>query len=148
MRIFLLIQGYEWLRLIHFGLTISSSVYGGLFYTLIGCPWAPCFRRADLAFDSLWQWPERALFQKDFVGVQTCGMYWTFVVALMAGTLRLGLSFLSAVLLTGRNVKILFVACFMKSENSVCLFSCSAVMIVCRRTHQACSAVPSVSAAT
>ena len=32
----MLIQGYEWVQLIHFGLTVSSSVYGGLFYTLIG----------------------------------------------------------------------------------------------------------------
>ena len=35
-RFFLSVQGYEWVRLIHFGLTVSSSVYGGLFYTLIG----------------------------------------------------------------------------------------------------------------
>src|SRR3989304_2936489 len=34
--VFLAVQGYEWLRLIQFGLTVSSSVYGGLFYTLIG----------------------------------------------------------------------------------------------------------------
>src|SRR5207253_3319708 len=34
--IFLAVQGYEWVRLFHFGLTLSSSVYGGLFYTLIG----------------------------------------------------------------------------------------------------------------
>jgi len=34
--IFLLVQGYEWVRLIQFGLTVSSSVYGGIFYTLIG----------------------------------------------------------------------------------------------------------------
>src|SRR5258708_29198240 len=34
--IFLLIQGYEWLQLLHFGLTVSSSVYGGFFSTIIG----------------------------------------------------------------------------------------------------------------
>jgi cytochrome c oxidase subunit 3 len=34
--VFLVIQGFEWIRLIHFGLTASSSVYGGLFYALIG----------------------------------------------------------------------------------------------------------------
>lgn len=33
---FLLIQGYEWLRLIGFGLTTSSSLYGATFYTLVG----------------------------------------------------------------------------------------------------------------
>ncbi len=33
---FLIAQGREWLELISFGLTISSSVYGGLFYLIIG----------------------------------------------------------------------------------------------------------------
>ena len=33
---FLVFQGYEWLRLLEFGFTLSSSVYGGLFYLLIG----------------------------------------------------------------------------------------------------------------
>lgn len=34
---FLLIQGYEWVRLIRFGLTLTSGVYGATFYTIIGC---------------------------------------------------------------------------------------------------------------
>ena len=33
---FLVFQGYEWLQLLKFGFTLSSSVYGGLFYLLIG----------------------------------------------------------------------------------------------------------------
>ncbi|MFO1464478.1 MAG: cytochrome c oxidase subunit 3 [bacterium] len=33
---FLLLQGYEWVRLLSFGLTTTSSVYGGTFYLLIG----------------------------------------------------------------------------------------------------------------
>ncbi len=33
---FVLFQGYEWIRLISFGLTITSSTYGGLFYLIIG----------------------------------------------------------------------------------------------------------------
>lgn len=33
---FLISQGYEWAQLINFGLTVSSSVYGGLFYLIIG----------------------------------------------------------------------------------------------------------------
>ena len=33
---FLLSQGYEWVQLIKYGLTVSSSVYGGLFYLIIG----------------------------------------------------------------------------------------------------------------
>jgi len=35
--VFLLVQGYEWVKLIGYGLTLSSGVYGATFYTLIGC---------------------------------------------------------------------------------------------------------------
>lgn len=34
--LFLVVQGTEWIRLIHFGLTTSSSLYGATFYTLVG----------------------------------------------------------------------------------------------------------------
>ena len=33
---FLVFQGYEWIQLLKFGFTLSSNVYGGLFYLLIG----------------------------------------------------------------------------------------------------------------
>ena len=33
---FLVFQGYEWIQLLKFGFTLSSSVYGALFYLLIG----------------------------------------------------------------------------------------------------------------
>ncbi len=33
---FLGVQGYEWMRLLRFGLTASSGIYGAVFYTLIG----------------------------------------------------------------------------------------------------------------
>src|SRR5262249_31793829 len=33
---FLLVQGYEWVRLVGYGLTMSSGAYGATFYTLIG----------------------------------------------------------------------------------------------------------------
>src|SRR5207237_6151344 len=35
--VFLTVQGYEWVKLIGYGLTLSSGVYGATFYTLIGC---------------------------------------------------------------------------------------------------------------
>jgi cytochrome c oxidase subunit III len=34
--LFLAVQGYEWVRLIHYGLTVTSGAYGATFYTLIG----------------------------------------------------------------------------------------------------------------
>ena len=33
---FLIAQGQEWVELINFGMTVSSNVYGGLFYLIIG----------------------------------------------------------------------------------------------------------------
>jgi cytochrome c oxidase subunit III len=80
--IFLAVQGFEWSRLIHFGLTVSSSVYGGLFYTLIG------FHGLHVMGALIWLMIVFARAKKGYftrehhVGVQTCGMYWTFVVAL------------------------------------------------------------------
>ena len=34
--LFLAIQGSEWARLIRFGLTMTSSLYGGMFYLIVG----------------------------------------------------------------------------------------------------------------
>ncbi len=80
--VFLLVQGYEWVELLHYGLTVSSSVYGGLFYTLIGC------HGLHVVGALIWLLvvlvlAKQGRFSKDLhVGVQTCGMYWTFVVGL------------------------------------------------------------------
>ena len=80
--VFLAIQGFEWIRLIHFGLTLSSSVYGGLFYTLIG------FHAMHVVGALIWLLIVFGLTKKGrftrehHVGLQTCGMYWTFVVGL------------------------------------------------------------------
>jgi cytochrome c oxidase subunit III len=80
--LFLAVQGFEWLELIRFGLTVSSSVYGGLFYTLIG------FHAAHVLGALVWLaivfvWARQGRYTKaSHVGLQTCCMYWTFVVAL------------------------------------------------------------------
>ena len=80
--VFLLIQGYEWARLVHFGLTVSSSIYGGLFYTLIG------FHAFHVAGTLVWLivvfvQATRGRFSKQRnTGLQVCAMYWTFVVLL------------------------------------------------------------------
>jgi cytochrome c oxidase subunit 3 len=80
--IFLLVQGWEWVRLIHFGLTVSSSIYGGLFYTLIG------FHACHVAGALVWLCvvfvqANRGRFSRlRNTGLQVCAMYWTFVVLL------------------------------------------------------------------
>jgi heme/copper-type cytochrome/quinol oxidase subunit 3 len=80
--IFLVVQGFEWIRLIHFGLTLSSSVYGALFYTIIG------FHGLHVLGALIWVVSVFALakqgeFSKQrHVGLQTCTLFWTFVVGL------------------------------------------------------------------
>lgn len=80
--IFLAIQGFEWARLLHFGLTVSSSVYGGLFYTLIGFHAAHVFG-ALIWLGVVWLRSRQGTYTKqNYTGLQTCSMYWVFVVAL------------------------------------------------------------------
>lgn len=80
--VFLLVQGSEWVRLIGHGLTLSAGIYGATFYTLIGCHalhvlgavvWLLIVRFGSTAtrFSS-----------RNHVGLELCGMYWYFVVAL------------------------------------------------------------------
>jgi heme/copper-type cytochrome/quinol oxidase subunit 3 len=80
--IFLSVQGYEWGRLLQFGLTLSSSVYGAIFYTLIGCHAAHVFG-AVIWLLIVFGMAKRQRFTRDqFAGVQVCSIYWYFVVAL------------------------------------------------------------------
>ena len=80
--LFLVIQGSEWAQLIHKGLTLQSGVYGGIFYVLIGCHafhvlgaviWLMIVTGMAIAgkFSS-----------GRYTGVETCTIYWIFVVAL------------------------------------------------------------------
>ena len=80
--IFLVIQGIEWFRLLHFGLTLSSSIYGGLFYTIIGCHALHVFG-ALIWLLIVWQKARAGKYtRQNYVGLQTCSMYWVFVVGL------------------------------------------------------------------
>ena len=80
--LFLAIQGYEWMRLIQYGLTVSSGAYGGTFYTLIGA------HAAHVVGALAWLGETLALARRGrFLDGQTavaraCAIYWHFVVAL------------------------------------------------------------------
>jgi len=80
--VFLTVQGYEWVKLIGYGLTLSSGVYGATFYTLIGCHGLHVFG-AVVWLCSVWL---RATHQRYTAtrrtGVVLCGMYWLYVVGL------------------------------------------------------------------
>ena len=80
--IFLVVQGSEWIRLIQHGLTLSAGIYGATFYTLIGCHgvhvlgaliWLLIVRLRSLG---------NRFSGRNQMGVELCGMYWYFVVAL------------------------------------------------------------------
>lgn len=78
--IFLGVQGYEWVRLVHFGLTLSTGTYGATFYTLIG------FHAVHVLGAVVWLLliaaRGRGLSAHSQVGAELCGMYWYFVVGL------------------------------------------------------------------
>lgn len=79
---FLVIQGTEWVQLISQGLTLQSGIYGGIFYVLIGCHalhvlGAVMWLSIVLAKSLLGSFSSQK-----YTGVETCMLYWTFVVAL------------------------------------------------------------------
>ncbi|MBI1847532.1 MAG: heme-copper oxidase subunit III [Candidatus Rokubacteria bacterium] len=80
--LFLTVQGFEWARLIRFGLTVSSGAYGATFYTLIGA------HAAHVGFALTWlavAWILAARGRVDArqpAALKACAMYWHFVVAL------------------------------------------------------------------
>ena len=80
--IFLSVQGYEWARLLQFGLTLSSSVYGATFYTIIGCHAAHVFGAVIWLLIILAMAKKQQFRPQHCIGVQVCGTYWYFVVAL------------------------------------------------------------------
>ena len=80
--IFLSVQGYEWVRLLQFGFTLSSGIYGSTFYTLIGCHAAHVFGAVIWLLIVLALAKRKHFSIHHHVGADVCGMYWTFVVGL------------------------------------------------------------------
>jgi cytochrome c oxidase subunit 3 len=80
--VFLLVQGFEWIRLIGHGLTLSSSTYGATFYVLIG------FHGLHVLGAVVWLMVAYFLAgrgrygREHHLGVELCSLYWYFVCAL------------------------------------------------------------------
>jgi len=80
--VFLLVQGYEWARLVSYGFTVTSGAYGVTFYTLIGVHGLHVLGAlAWLAIVLLGARRGRFI-EPPATGLRACGMYWHFVVAL------------------------------------------------------------------
>jgi len=78
---FLAVQGSEWVRLVAHGLKLSSGMYGGTFYLLIGCHgahvtagviWLACV--AWLAMGGRYN-------ARNAHAIELCAVYWYFVCA-------------------------------------------------------------------
>ena len=80
--LFLAVQGYEWFRLVSFGLTVASGVYGGTFYTLIGAHAAHVIAALAWLGIVLARAAGGAFMGPRAAAVTACAMYWHFVVAL------------------------------------------------------------------
>ncbi|MBI4562985.1 MAG: heme-copper oxidase subunit III [Candidatus Rokubacteria bacterium] len=78
---FLAVQGYEWMRLLGFGLSASSGAYGGIFYTLIGTHAVHVLAALTWLAIVLMTAKRGRYTAQNHVGVSLCGMYWSFVVA-------------------------------------------------------------------
>ena len=80
--IFLFIQGSEWVQLVDHGLTLVSSVYGGIFYAVIGFHGLHVLGAVlALLFVQLKHSAGRYT-QTNHTGLMLCGVYWYFVVAI------------------------------------------------------------------
>jgi heme/copper-type cytochrome/quinol oxidase subunit 3 len=82
--LFLCIQGYEWIQILHEGVMTKARIYGSTFYLLIGCHALHVFG----AVIWLWvviRWAKRGqLPSSRFIRAELCGMYWYFVGAVWA----------------------------------------------------------------
>ena len=80
--LFLGVQGSEWMQLIRNGLTLQSGIYGGIFYVLIGCHAVHVLSAVIWLFIVFGMAMAGRFSAARYVGVDTCTIYWIFVVAL------------------------------------------------------------------
>jgi len=79
--VFLFIQGSEWVRLVGFGLRVSSGTYGGMFYSLIGMHALHVLTAVVVLGLVLWRAQGRPYGRARHVDVAVASLYWMFVVA-------------------------------------------------------------------
>lgn len=80
--IFLIVQGSEWIQLIGKGLTLQSGIYGGIFYVLIGCHAVHVLGAVIWMTIVIGKAIAGKYSSTQYTGVETCTIYWVYVVAL------------------------------------------------------------------
>jgi len=78
---FLAIQGYEWVRLIGFGLTTSSSLYGATFYALVGAHGFHVLVGLVALLVIMLRGIRGHYYAEYHTELTACYLYWLFVVA-------------------------------------------------------------------
>lgn len=77
--LFLLVQGYEWIRMLGHGLTVSTGAYGGFFYAIIGSHAVHAFGGLGVLF-----WMDYRLrregFEDSIDNYLAHALFWFFVV--------------------------------------------------------------------
>lgn len=79
---FLAIQGTEWVKLISYGLTTRSSLYGAFFYTVIGAHAVHVFAGLLVLFYLFYSLKSNSSFEISKIKIAVCSMYWYFVVTI------------------------------------------------------------------
>jgi heme/copper-type cytochrome/quinol oxidase subunit 3 len=80
--LFLAVQGYEWARLIHYGLTATSGAYGATFYTLIGIHAAHVLGALVWLAVTMRLAAHGRYVDGRLSGLRACATYWHYVVGL------------------------------------------------------------------
>lgn len=78
--VFLGVQGWEWARMIGYGLTTSSGLYGSTFYTLVGVHAVHAFLGLGVLLFVLARAVRGSYSATANDGIVAARMYWTFVV--------------------------------------------------------------------
>ncbi len=78
---FLAVQGSEWVRLVAHGLKLSSGMYGGTFYLLIGCHGAHVTAGVTWLACVVWAAFGGRYNARNAHGIELCAVYWYFVCA-------------------------------------------------------------------
>lgn len=79
---FLVIQGTEWIRLISFGLTTSSSLYGAFFYLIIGAHGLHVLAGLLVLVYLLFFIRKSNSLEEAINKINVCSLYWYFVVGI------------------------------------------------------------------
>lgn len=74
---FLAVQGYEWMNLISYGMTMTSGVFGATFYLIIGCH---ALHAVAAMIAMVWYYLKYTKDQFGKDGMLALQIYWLFVV--------------------------------------------------------------------